>query len=223
MPSIAMTKPIGITIHNMESINTTSNISPAEQYTNATINDSMGTIRTHFYIDELGAWQNLPLNLSGWHAADGNGDGNKLTISFEIIGNSLKAEINAIKLAAYFLKKYGRTVENGLFTHTYWFNIKDGKKGDIDYLNTLYNSNKICPAYIIPHWSTFKEKVKEEFEKLHATINQKDTISSLLNENLYRIRKKWNEPETEIGAYPSLDIAKKEFKKGYFIYDSKGV
>ena len=144
MPSTTLVNPIGVTIHNTDSINVASNTTPAEQYTRATVNGNMGTVRVHFYVDDTCAWQNLPLNLSGWHAADGNGKGNRQTIAFEVIGNSPKAEANAVKLAAYYLNKYGKTVDNGLFTHTYWLNVRDGKKGSIDYLNTLKHPYKQC-------------------------------------------------------------------------------
>ena len=72
----------------------------AEQYTRATVNGNMKDVRVHFYVDDVCAWQNLPLSLSGWHAADGSGNGNRKTISIEVIGNSSKAEDNAAKLIA---------------------------------------------------------------------------------------------------------------------------
>jgi N-acetylmuramoyl-L-alanine amidase len=168
MPTSGMSAPLGVTIHNTGSINVASNTTPAEQYTRATINNNMGSVRVHFYVDDTCAWQNLPLTLSGWHAADGNGNGNRKTISFEVIGNSAKAEANAVKLAAYFLKKYNKTVDNGLFTHTHWLNVRDGIKGDIDYLNTRKHPYKWCPVYILPHWSTFKNNVKNELAKLNG-------------------------------------------------------
>lgn len=227
MPTVVMSSPLGVTIHNTGAINVASNTTPAEQYTRATINGNMNTVRVHFYVDDTCAWQNLPLNLSGWHAADGSGNGNRRTISFEVIGNSAKAEANAVKLAAYFLKKYGKTVDNGLFTHTHWLNVRDGKKGTIDYLNTARNSYKMCPIYILPHWSTFKANVKAELAKLNGgaaqeskTEPQKETKPT--TPSVYRIRKTWEDTKSQIGAYASLDNAKKAWKQGYTIYDSNG-
>ena len=82
MPWAAMPeKPIGITVHNTDWINVSSSTTPAEQYTRATYNGNMGSVRVHFYVDNKCAWQNLPLNLSSWHAADGDGDGNRKTKS----------------------------------------------------------------------------------------------------------------------------------------------
>lgn len=162
MPSYGMpATPDGITIHNTESISVSSNTTPAEQYTRATINGNMKEVRVHFYVDESCAWQNLPLTLCGWHAADGNGGGNRRTIAIEIIGKSKKAEENGAKLAAWLLNKYKLDIDH-LFTHTYWLNKKDGKVGTIDQLNVLKNSYKTCPIYIIPHWQDFKASVKKQ-------------------------------------------------------------
>ena len=86
MPSYNLpSKPLGITIHNTDWITVASGTTPAEQYTRATVNGNMGDVRVHFYVDNKCAWQNLPLTLSGWHAADGDGDGNRKTIAIECI------------------------------------------------------------------------------------------------------------------------------------------
>lgn len=39
---------------------------------------------------------------------------------------------------------------------------------------------------------------------------------------LYRIRKSWNDTASQIGAYSSLDRAKKAWKAGYYVFDSMG-
>lgn len=229
MPTYALpSTPLGVTIHNTEAINVASNTTPAEQYTRATVNGNLNTVRVHFYVDDYCAWQCLPLTLSGWHAADGNGKGNRQTIAFEVIGNSKKAEENAAKLAAYFLKKYGKTVDNGLFTHTHWLNVRDGITGSIDYLNTRKHPYKWCPAYILPHWNTFKEQVRSEIYKLGGTTPTDNTPKDDKKEEtttptvIYRIRKSWTDVKSQIGAFSNLDNAIKVWKEGYFIYDENG-
>ena len=73
MPTAQLTgKVLGVTIHNTDRIKTAAGTTPAEQYTRATVNGNMKTVRVHYYVDSTCAWQNLPLSLSGWHAADGN-------------------------------------------------------------------------------------------------------------------------------------------------------
>ena len=85
---------------------------------------------------------------------------------YEIISNRfllvLKSEDNCAKLAAYLLHINKMTVEENLFTHTHWLNVRDGKRGTIDYLNTTKNPSKTCPLYILPHWDSFKAKVKRD-------------------------------------------------------------
>lgn len=163
MPTARMTNVIGVTIHNTDAINAPGT-TMAEQYTRATVNGNMGTVRVHYYVDSAGAWQNLPLTLTSWHAADGNGNGNMHTISIECIMSGKntdadrQAEDNAARIAAELLKTYGLTINN-LYTHTHWLNVRDGKKGTVDELNVMKHSYKMCPAYILPHWQDFKAKV----------------------------------------------------------------
>jgi hypothetical protein len=177
MPSASMAgKIIGVTVHNTEWISVASNTTPAEQYTRATVNGNMKDVRVHYYVDDTCAWQNLPLTLTGWHAADGSGNGNMRTIAIECImsGNGSatdkKSEDNAARIAAELLKTYGLTIDN-LYTHTHWLNVRDGYKGTTDYLNTLKRQNvKYCPAFILPHWAEFKAKV-EAYMKDAADTN----------------------------------------------------
>lgn len=209
MPTVAMPKPIGVTVHNTGAISVSSSTTMAEQYTRATLNGNMNTVRVHFYVDDTCAWQNLPLTLSSWHAADGSGDGNRKTISVEIIGNSKKAEENAAKLVAYLLDKYDWNVEENLYTHTHWLNVKDGKKGTTAELNVMKNSYKMCPIYILPHWDDFKKLVQSKQKKEVVTV-------------LYRVRKTWDDAKSQIGAYSNLENAKKACKEGYSVFDENG-
>lgn len=212
MPSESMEgKIIGVTIHNTDNIKTATGTTPAEQYTRATVNGNMKDVRVHYYVDETCAWQNLPLDLSGWHAADGDGNGNRRTIAIECImsaaynADDQKAEDNAARLAAALLKQYGLGIEC-LFTHTHWLNVRDGINGDVDTLNTKRNPYKHCPAYILPHWTEFKAKVQ----------------AYLADDELYRVRKTWDDSKSQTGAFKSLDNAKKSCASGYSVFDEDG-
>ena len=169
MPSKRSENCIGVTIHNTDRINVSVQTTPAEQYTRATYNGNMNTVRVHFYVDDKGAWQNLPLDWQSWHAgqsgkADKNGSqaGNAQTISIECIMNGSgdekdrKARDNAARLAAYLLDSYG----GELYTHNYWCNVRNGKKGTVDELNKLDDGYKNCPVYIRPKWDEFKALVQ---------------------------------------------------------------
>ncbi len=222
MPSVSMEgKIIGVTIHNTDWISVASGTTPAEQYTRATVNGNMNDVRVHYYCDNTCAWQNLPLTLSGWHAADGSGNGNRRTIAIECIMSSAyndrdkKSEDNCAKLAAALLKKYNLSIDH-LYTHTHWLNVRDGKSGSVDYLNTARNPYKTCPLYILPHWSTFKAKV-QAYMKSGTSVSANPTTKQL-----YRIRKNWSNAKSQIGAFASLDNAKKACKSGYSVFDANG-
>ena len=220
MPSASMEgKIIGVTVHNTDWISVASGTTPAEQYTRATVNGNMKDVRVHYYVDNTCAWQNLPHSLSGWHAADGSGNGNRRTIAIECIMSSAynvtdkKSEDNCARLAVALLKKYNLDI-NHLFTHTHWLNVRDGKSGTVDYLNTAKNPYKTCPLYILPHWSAFKTKVQKY---LTDASDAKPTVK-----NIYRIRKSWADAKSQIGAYSSLENAKKACKTGYSVFDANG-
>ena len=222
MPTAQLTgKVLGVTIHNTDRIKTAAGTTPAEQYTRATVNGNMKTVRVHYYVDSTCAWQNLPLSLSGWHAADGSGNGNRRTIAIECIMNGSgdaadkRAEENAVRLAAALLKQHGLGI-NHLYTHTHWLNVRDGRNGTVDQLNTLYNRYKMCPAYILPHWAEFKKKVQSYLNAGTSTISAPST------KQLYRVRKSWADAKSQLGAYSSLENAKKACKVGYSVFDSNG-
>ncbi len=219
MPSVSMeSKVIGITVHNTDWISVASGTTPAEQYTRATYNGNMKDVRVHYYVDNTCAWQNLPLTLSGWHAADGSGNGNRRTIAIECIMSSAynstdkKSEDNCARLAAALLKKYGLDI-NHLYTHTHWLNFRDGKSGSVDYLNTARNP----PAYILPHWAAFKAKVQS-----YLNFGSTPTTPTPATKQLYRVRKTWTDAKSQIGAFSSLENAKKACKNGYAVFDSNG-
>jgi len=234
MPTASMDgETIGVTIHNTDRIKVAAGTTPAEQYTRATYNGNMNSVRVHYYTDHVCAWQNLPLDLSGWHAADGNGDGNRKTIAIECImspaydDTDKKAEDNAARLAAALLVNNGWSIDR-LYTHTHWLNVRDGKRGTVDKLNTMNHPYKRCPAYIIPHWNKFKCLVLKYMDELSgATINKVDTdkLASAPNDTsgtLYRVRKEWNKPATQIGAYRNVDNAKASCPYKYKVFDDNG-
>ena len=222
MPSVSMEgKVIGVTVHNTDWISVARGTTPAEQYTRATVNGNMKDVRVHYYVDNTCAWQNLPHSLSGWHAADGSGNGNRRTIAIKCIMSSAynvtdkKSEDNCARLAAALLKKYNLDI-NHLFTHTHWLNVRDGKSGTVDYLNTARNPYKMCPLYILPHWSAFKSKV-QSYMKSGTSVSKNPTTKLL-----YRVRKSWSDAKSQIGAFSSLDNAKKACKPGYYVFDANG-
>lgn len=218
-----------VTIHNTDDLDNVND--DAEQYTRATFNENMGSVRVHYYVDDLGAWQNLkagtglcksdPANAAevGWHSGDGSVStgGNMSSIALEIIMNDnathdAKAKDNGARLAAWLLWKNGLTIDD-LVTHTYWVNKTAGKTfADPDEQSTnLISGKKWCPAYIFAssneavarkNWKAFKALVKGYLDQIDGGTSKPKT--------LYRV---------QVGAFSSKANAErlaKELKaKGY--------
>lgn len=221
MPSKRTLPLIGITCHNTSDINEARQTTDPEQYTRATVNGNMNTVRVHFYVDDDEAWQDLPLDWQSWHAgqagrADRNGSaaGNAQTISIECIMSGKgdekdkKAEDNCAKLVAWLLSTNHMTTKLNLFTHNYWCNLRNGKSGTIDQLNKWNDGYKNCPVYIRPHWDEFVAKVNKYMEQLSSTkpAEQPKTDEKTIMYNIV------------VGVYgkkENADAALKEVKKVY--------
>ena len=180
MPSKRKLELFGVTVHNTPVISAAKGTTMSEQYTRATYNGNMGTVRVHYYVCPDEIWHNLPDNWQSWHAgqkgkpeANGSHYGNQATISVEVIGSGAKAEDNAAKLIAYLLYSNGLTTED-LYTHNYWCNVRNGvaaKAGED--LKTKPDGYKGCPAYIIPHWELFVGTVDKYIKQLK---NESDNV-----------------------------------------------
>lgn len=182
-----------VTVHNTNDLDNVHD--DGEQYTRATYNENMLSSRVQFYIDDIGAWQNLragtglcsadPVGSAevGWHSGDGSvsDGGNMTSLSLEIIMNESKAhdekaKDNGARIAAWLLWKHGLTI-NDLVTHTYWVNKSAGKSfSDVDEqcCNPIYG-RKWCPTYIFAssnkqtamrNWKAFKQLVKGYLDAL---------------------------------------------------------
>lgn len=46
--------------------------------------------------------------------------------------------------------------------------------------------------------------------------------SGTASKQLYRVRKSWSDAKSQIGAYSSLENAKKACKSGYSVFDNDG-
>lgn len=190
--------PEYITIHNTDDINEATGTNDAEQYARATFNGNMNGVTVHFYIDEAGCWQILPMNEVGYHAADGyNGPGNTKSIAIEIIMDGSgkdydkKAEERGAKLAAWLLYKHGLGIDR-LKTHNDWY------------------SKKYCPAYILPHWNKFVETVSGYLNELKAKDGAQQTAAA---------GKHWRVQVGYFGVYENA-VALKELlnKSGFDAY-----
>ncbi len=146
--------PQWVTIHNTDRIVTAEGTTQSEQYARATHNGNMSGVSVHYYIDDKDCWQTLREDEIGYHAADGYwGPGNCTTLAIEIIMDGSgkdydkKAEDRGALLAATLLHQYNLGIDK-LTTHSHWY-------------------SKTCPAYILPHWETFRKKVDVHLNRLN--------------------------------------------------------
>ncbi|WP_445683720.1 peptidoglycan recognition protein family protein [Sporosarcina sp. FSL K6-3457] len=71
----------------------------------------------HVAIDDKHVVQGIPFTRNGWHAGDGNGDGNRQSIGIEICYSKSggarykESEENTIEYVAYLLKKFGWNID----------------------------------------------------------------------------------------------------------------
>ena len=185
LPSKRKSSKVRITIHNTDDLPSIED--DGRNYTAATINDNMKSVRVHFYVDDLRAWQNLELDSQNWSCADGNGNGNATTIAIECImknsydSESLKAMDNCARLTAYLCKKYNLTVDD-IYTHTYWLHMRDkdsvSKCGDKDKICTTSHSYKTCPIFIIPQWDKFLALVNKYISEMGGKVVVKPSTPS---------------------------------------------
>ena len=185
LPSKRKSSKVRITIHNTDDLPSIED--DGRNYTAATINDNMKSVRVHFYVDDLRAWQNLELDSQNWSCADGNGNGNATTIAIECImrnsydTESLKSMDNCARLTAYLCVKYNLTTDD-VYTHTYWLHMRDkdsvSKCGDKDKVCTTSHSYKTCPIFIIPQWDKFLALVNKYISEMGGKIAVKPSIPS---------------------------------------------
>ncbi|HIE6632294.1 N-acetylmuramoyl-L-alanine amidase C-terminal domain-containing protein [Bacillus luti] len=136
--------PEFITVHN------TYNDATAENEVAYMIRNN-NEVSFHIAIDDKEAVQGLPLERNAWACGDGNGSGNRESISVEICyslsgGNRYyKAEDNAAIVVAQLMKQYNIPISK-VRTHQSW-------------------NGKYCPHRMLAEgrWNSFIEKVKKSY------------------------------------------------------------
>lgn len=134
-------KPKYITVHN------TYNDATAENEVNYMISNN-NQVSFHVAVDDKKAIQGIPWERNAWACGDGNGSGNRESISVEICYSKsggdryYKAEDNAVDVVRQLMSMYNIPIEN-VRTHQSW-------------------SGKYCPHRMLDEvrWGAFIQKVK---------------------------------------------------------------
>ncbi|WP_033690827.1 N-acetylmuramoyl-L-alanine amidase [Bacillus cereus] len=155
-------KPKYITIHETDNTNVGAGARNHAQYLyNQAVGNTDRAASWHYTVDDKEIYQHLPIDENGWHAGDGNGDGNRKSIAIEIAVNKdsdyNKSVENAQKLVAYLMNQTGISSSN-VVKHQKW-------------------SGKNCPAIMISRgqWSSFIERANV-FAKGNKPAELKKTI-----------------------------------------------
>lgn len=143
-----MKQVIGITNHNTANTSPTAGSQSHANYLQNVENSDSSYVSVHLFVDCDCIVQCVPLDEFCYHAGDGNGDGNRKTISIEICENKQieKAEENAKKLNAALLLTYP---DFKIYKHQDW-------------------SGKYCPHVILDRpdgWACFVNDIYSYVEK----------------------------------------------------------
>lgn len=131
--------PTSVTIHNTGNPNST-----AQNNRDYFSNHPDAKVSSHWVVDDKEAIQCIPENEMSWHAGP---EANRQSISIEVCEftdpvRHEKAYLNAVKLSAEILRRYGWGVDR-LTTHQRW-------------------TGKYCPWHILPIWDKFVADVQAE-------------------------------------------------------------
>ena len=198
--------PTRIVVHN------TANDASARNEVSYMIRNN-NQVSFHYAVDDIEVVQGIPENRNAWHAGDGGkGIGNREGISIEICYSYCQKQVNGKwvedeeKWNTQYKTKFKKAEENAVglivdILKRYGWGIDKVTKHQ-DY------SNKYCPHRTLDlGWDRFIKMVDAKLNPVQA---------------LYRVRKTWKDVTSQIGAYKSLDNAKKACKAGYSVFDEKG-
>lgn len=77
-------------------------------------------------------------------------------------------------------------------------------------------ANKACPG----DW--LMNRMSDLVSKVNAKLSTPTPAPTPTTNTLYRVRKSWTDAKSQIGAYKSLENAKKSCKEGYSVFDNNG-
>lgn len=222
-PGTKRTGNRGVTIHETGNTNKGANAEGHRQYYHSLANGNGGSsIGYHYFVDDTQAFLMHPFDEIAWTCGDGSGDGNMKTVSIEICvnsdGNFNTARANGAYVAAVALKKMG-------FKKVVAVTGSDGQ-GNKSNANLFQHRSwmvKNCPENIRNRglWNDFVKTTQTELNKLWGDTSNSSNVNTN-TDKLYRVRKSWSDTKSQIGAYKTLENAKKACKTAYKVYDYKG-
>ena len=155
----------------------------------------------HVYVDDTEANQALPYNRGAWHV--GVNYGGRL---FGTVNNRNSVGIEMCVQAGY---NYEKAFQN-----------------TVQVCKQLMKQLGIPADRVVQHYDVCAKncpsaiRAKGDWNRFKQLIGAETTTPTV--DKYYRTRKSWADSKSQIGAYKSLENAKKEWKQGYTIYDWNG-
>ena len=196
--SYAGQTPAYIVIHNTDNYAKGAN---AKAHAKAQHDGNFKGYSTHVYVDDTEAYQALPYNRGAWHV--GVNYGGRL---FGTVNNRNSVGIEMCVQAGY---NYEKAFQN-----------------TVQVCKQLMKQLGIPADRVVQHYDVCAKncpsaiRAKGDWNRFKQLIGAKTTTATV--DKYYRTRKSWADSKSQIGAYKSLENAKKEWKEGYTIYDWNG-
>ena len=175
--------------------------------------------------------QTMPWDFKPWGCGSGpKGSCNNGWIQFEICEDNLadkdyfnKVYEEACEITAYLCEMYnidpnGSVTVNGIKIPTILCHA--------DAHNLGFGSNHADVNHWFSKYGKSMQTAREDVAKLLNKITVEVKPKEELVKELYRVRKTWDDAKSQIGAYSSLDNAKKvcdEAGNGYEVYNEEGI
>lgn len=195
--SYAGQTPKYIVIHNTDNYAAGAN---AHAHAKAQHDGNFSGYSAHVYVDDQDAYQALPYDRGAWHV--GVNYGGRL---FGTCNNHNSIGIEMCVNSGY---NYEKAFQNTVRVCKFIMKLYGI---DADHVVQHYDvCAKNCPSAI---------RAKGDWNRFKRLIGSSETVTV---EKYYRTRKTWEDSKSQIGAYKSLENAKKEWKQGYTIYDWNG-
>lgn len=196
--SYAGQTPAYIVIHNTDNYAKGAN---AKAHAKAQHDGNFKGYSAHVYVDDTEAYQALPYNRGAWHV--GVNYGGRL---FGTVNNRNSVGIEMCVQAGY---NYEKAFQN-----------------TVQVCKQLMKQLGIPADRVVQHYDVCAKncpsaiRAKGDWNRFKQLIGAKTATPTV--DKYYRTRKSWADSKSQIGAYKSLENAKKEWKKGYTIYDWNG-
>ena len=110
------------------------------------------------------------------------------------------------------LYEMNRTTATAVYIEVEFHDVSSAAKWIVEHPVEI--GEAICKGVCNYYGVTYKEG--------SGTGTSTPAASTSSSTELYRVRKSWSDAKSQIGAYKSLDNAKKACKSGYKVYNSKG-